>query len=94
MPYKVNSYGKSSKISDSFLFLFSNKMMVIRAGIHKLLIRIAYVEDPDLGLPCLSRHYRQATSVRNFRTFTIFGCLQTAFSAKTEPFFSTEFCKN
>ena len=31
----------------TFFFLFSNKMMVIRAGIHKLLIRIANREDPD-----------------------------------------------
>ena len=30
-----------------FLFLFSNKMMIIRAGINKLLDRIANREDPD-----------------------------------------------
>ena len=29
------------------LFLFSNKMLVFRAGIHKMLVRIASREDPD-----------------------------------------------
>ena len=29
-------YSKCSKISNTFLFLFSNKMLVIRAGIHKI----------------------------------------------------------
>ena len=28
-------------------FLFSNKMSLIRAGIHKMLVRIANNEDPD-----------------------------------------------
>ena len=41
-----NHYGKYSKISDMFLFLFSNKMLVIRVGIHKMLVRIANREDP------------------------------------------------
>ena len=42
-----------------------------------MLARIANREDPDqtassaLGLPCLSRPFWQATSVRNFRTFTV-----------------------
>ena len=30
-----------------FLFMFSYKMLVMRAGIHKLLVRIANREDPD-----------------------------------------------
>ena len=65
-----------SKISNTFLFLFSNKMMVIRAGIHKLLVRIANKEDldqkhSDQGLPCLSKPVWQATSVCNFRTFPV-----------------------
>ena len=73
---------KCTKISNTFLFLFSNtyKMLVIRIGIHKMLVRIANRKDPDQtaseeavwsGLHCLSRHFWQATSVRNFRTFTI-----------------------
>ena len=41
------AYGKCSKISKTFLVLFSNKMLVIRAGIHKMLVRIANGEDPD-----------------------------------------------
>ena len=36
-----------SKILNTFLFLFSNKMLVIKAGIHKILVRIANREDPD-----------------------------------------------
>ena len=55
-------------------------MLVIRAGIHKTLVRIANREDLDqisfqkqskLGLCCLSKPYWQATSVQNFRTITI-----------------------
>ena len=41
-----------------------------------MFVRIANREDPDqqsdLGLPCLSRPFGQATSVRNFRTFTVY----------------------
>ena len=40
-------YGKCYKISNTFLFLFSNKMLIFRAGIHKLLVGIANKEDPD-----------------------------------------------
>ena len=54
----MSDYGKCSK----FLFLFSDKLLVSRAGIHKMLVRIANGEDPDqtqkqsdLGLRCLSR---------------------------------------
>ena len=43
----VKRYGKFSKISNTFPFLFSNQIMVIRAGIHKMLARIANREDPD-----------------------------------------------
>ena len=48
-------------------------MLVIMVEIHKMLARIANREDPesDLGLHCLSRPFWQATSVRNFRTFTV-----------------------
>ena len=40
-------YGKCSKISNTFLILFSNKMLIFRAGIHKILVRIANREDLD-----------------------------------------------
>ena len=36
-----------SKIWNTFLFLLSTKLSVIRAGIHKLLVKIANREDPD-----------------------------------------------
>ena len=48
----------------------SNKMLVIRAEIHKTVVRIAMKtligllqKQSDLGLHCLSRHFWQATSV-------------------------------
>ena len=41
------AYGKCSKILNTFLFLFSNKMLVIRAGIHKMHVRIANRKVPD-----------------------------------------------
>ena len=46
------------KFQPLFLFLFSYKMLVIRAGIHKMLVRIANREElllqkqSDLGLHC------------------------------------------
>ena len=63
------AYGKCSKISNTLLTLFSNKMLVMKAGMHTMLVRIANREDPDqtassdLGLPFLSRTIWQATSV-------------------------------
>ena len=39
--------GKSSKTLNTFLFLFSNKMLLMRAGIHKVFVRITNKEDPD-----------------------------------------------
>ena len=58
-------------------------MSGFRAGIHKMLVRIANREDPDqtasaeavcLGLRCLRMPFRQATDVLNFRTVTVFIC--------------------
>ena len=45
--FLVDDYDKCSKILNTFLFLFSNKMLVFRAGIHQMLVRIANREDPD-----------------------------------------------
>ena len=62
------------KFRTPFFFLFSNKMLVFRAGIYKILVRIANREDPDqtassdLGL---SRPFWQTANVRSFRTFTV-----------------------
>ena len=55
-----------------FLLLFSNKLLVFRAGIHKLLVRIANREDPIIR----SSLIRVCTvclglSVQNFRSFTV-----------------------
>ena len=35
------------KFGTLFSFMFLNKMLFIRAGIHKMLVRIANREDPD-----------------------------------------------
>ena len=48
-----SNYGKCSKITNSFLVLFSNKTSVINAGIHKMLVSIANREDP--GSDCFFR---------------------------------------
>ena len=40
-------YGKCYKILNTFLFRLSNKMLFFRAGIHKMVVRIANREDPD-----------------------------------------------
>ena len=34
-------------ILNTLLFLFVNKMLVVRAGIHKMLVRITNKKDPD-----------------------------------------------
>ena len=73
--------GKCSKILNTFLFLFSTKLLVTRAGIHKMLVRIANREDPDQtasdpGLRCLPMPLWQATSVRNFKTFAVLSYFQ------------------
>ena len=35
------------------------------------MIRLLLWKQSDLGLPCLSRAFWQASSVQNFRTFTV-----------------------
>ena len=45
-------YGKCSKILITSVFLFSNEMLVTRAGIHKMLVRIAQLVVLDSGF-CL-----------------------------------------
>ena len=51
-------YGKCPKILNTLLFLFSHKMLVISAGIHRMLVRIANQEDPDQarGYQAFSMH--------------------------------------
>ena len=57
------------KVQTHFSFLFSNEMLVIMAGIHKMLVRIENREDPDQTASF--RPFWQATSIPNLRTFTI-----------------------
>ena len=40
-------YGKCSKNLNTFIVLFSNKMLLFKAGICKMLVKIANREDPD-----------------------------------------------
>ena len=47
MVYFNFTYSKCSKISNTFLFLYSNKRLVFRAGIHKMFVRLANREYPD-----------------------------------------------
>ena len=51
-------------------------MLIIRAGIYKMFVKIANKEglskkQTDLGLPCLFRSFWQTTSVQNFRTLEL-----------------------
>ena len=41
------SYNNCSKILKTFLFLFSNKILVYRDRTHKILVRTENREDPD-----------------------------------------------
>ena len=43
----IDGYCKCSKISNTFPVLFSNEMLVFKAGIHKSLVKMANREDPD-----------------------------------------------
>ena len=47
MEGKQKRYRKYSTILNTFLFLFSNKMLVFRVGFRKMLVRIANRVDPD-----------------------------------------------
>ena len=42
-----NDYGKCSKILNTFLFRFTTKMLVIRDGVHNMLVSIANREDQE-----------------------------------------------
>ena len=44
---KKRGTGKYSKISNMVPFQISIKMLIFRAGIYKLLVRITNREDPD-----------------------------------------------
>ena len=53
-------------VNVTLLFVFLNKMLVIRAGIHKMYVRVAtgktlirllLQKQSDLGLHCLSRSF-------------------------------------
>ena len=68
---KAILHTKCSKILSTFLVLFSTKILVIKAGIYKMLVRMVNMEDQDLGLHCLSRQLWQTTSVIYFRTFIV-----------------------
>ena len=43
----ICKYSNCSKILNTFLFLFLNKMLVFMAEIYEMVVRIANREDPD-----------------------------------------------
>ena len=45
------------KILYTFLVLFMNKTVVLKTGIHKLLVRVVNREQSDLVQSCLSRPF-------------------------------------
>ena len=76
MKWKENKSTVNVLLFQTLLFLFSNKILVIRAGIHKKLDRIANREDQDqtaseeavLSGSALFLGYKwQATTVPNFK---------------------------
>ena len=79
-----NGFSKYSKISNTFLILFSNKLLVFRAGIHKMFVRIANRENTDQTASELQKQsdvvLGLATSVQNFRNLPYFLCKLGNFS--------------
>ena len=75
----IKKKGKCSKISNTFLLLFSNRMLVIKAGINEMFVRIANREDPDqtdvlilVWTVCLGIFIRfELNCVQNLRTSTM-----------------------
>ena len=68
------------QILNTFIFLFISKILVIRAGSDKILVRIANREDPNQtssaeavlsGSVLFVLVYLTATSVQNLRTSTV-----------------------
>ena len=58
------------------------------------LIRLLLQSQSDLGLHCLSRPFCQATSVQNFRTFTVSGVLKKETLLMDLTVFAISFDKN
>ena len=65
-PYIIILFGLTVNVLKfhTLLFLFSNKMLIFRAGSHNMLVRMENWEDPDqtassdLGLCCFSLPFR------------------------------------
>ena len=47
MKLETINYGKCSKILNTSYSFFTNKIMVIKARLNKMLVRVANSEDPD-----------------------------------------------
>ena len=50
-------YGKCSKNSNTFRFLLLKEMLVMRAGIHKMHVRIANREDRQIRTHTMNLYY-------------------------------------
>ena len=71
---RIMLYSKCSKISNTSLFLLSYKILVFRAGSYTMFVRIANWEGPDQTdswSMLFVWAFWQATSVQNFRSFTV-----------------------
>ena len=67
--FSVSNFSKSSEIRNMFLSLYSTNIWL--SGLE---FTIANREDPEqtyFDVPCLSMPFWQATSVQNFKTFTV-----------------------
>ena len=62
-------YSKCSKISNTFLFLLSNKMLVIMAGIYIMLVILANKEEPHQTVSSEAVWSGSALFVKTFLTF-------------------------
>ena len=92
----IHIYGKCSKIANTSLF--SDKMLVIKAGNSKMLARIANGEDPDQTASkeavgsgsALLRPFWQATSVQKFTTYTV--GFHTFYTCSSSDFIKLPIC--
>ena len=43
----THAFGKGCTVPNTFLYLFSNEVLVIKAGILKMLLRVVNKKNPD-----------------------------------------------
>ena len=90
----VIDYGKCSKILNTFLCLLSNKMLVIKVEIYKMLVRIANREDLYNYKSSVNTKYRIRTIVTGLQIRVRFGKLFSLFLIKTYSVGTPKNCLN